>query len=247
MIIRRALSGGPPLPTKDQARAARRRGWNLRCNRCGGYGAILGRIDAALGCQRCGRPLGPSPSDDFCNQRCQEAWHAARTVALERYREAADYQVLSGDDRAGTGERPSDRPYDEAIGNGFVTPVRPCTRAYSTTNDLRIDLGITPQMVSRAERRLRDWEAALAQFRAAFTAHTERVIAEYDRLASAFDTLSAVAPLDDLPAFGIGQPQGIVQDPETPTPQQRALELRRTRNTGPDEPRRAPRTIGRPR
>lgn len=26
----------------------------------------LDRIDAATGCQQCGNPLGPSPSDDFC-------------------------------------------------------------------------------------------------------------------------------------------------------------------------------------
>jgi hypothetical protein len=32
-------SGGVPLSTKDQAREAQRFGWNLRCNRCGGWGA----------------------------------------------------------------------------------------------------------------------------------------------------------------------------------------------------------------
>ena len=30
---------GPPLPTADEAAAAGRRGHNIRCNRCGGYGA----------------------------------------------------------------------------------------------------------------------------------------------------------------------------------------------------------------
>ncbi|MGW3383284.1 hypothetical protein ACWDCO_24250 [Streptomyces albogriseolus] len=30
---------GPPLPTADEAAAAGRMGWNLRCNSCGGYGA----------------------------------------------------------------------------------------------------------------------------------------------------------------------------------------------------------------
>lgn len=32
-------SFGPPLPTPEEAAAAHRMGWNLRCNRCGGYGA----------------------------------------------------------------------------------------------------------------------------------------------------------------------------------------------------------------
>lgn len=30
---------GPPLPTAEEAAAAHRMGWNLRCNRCGGFGA----------------------------------------------------------------------------------------------------------------------------------------------------------------------------------------------------------------
>lgn len=30
---------GPPLPTPGEAAEAGRMGWNLRCNRCGGYGA----------------------------------------------------------------------------------------------------------------------------------------------------------------------------------------------------------------
>ena len=30
---------GPPLPTPEEAAEAHRIGWNLRCNRCGGYGA----------------------------------------------------------------------------------------------------------------------------------------------------------------------------------------------------------------
>jgi hypothetical protein len=36
----------------------------------------LARIDSATGCRQCGNPLGPSPSDDFCGEGCQHAWHA---------------------------------------------------------------------------------------------------------------------------------------------------------------------------
>lgn len=37
---------------------------------------IISAIDQATGCQQCGKPLGSSPSDDFCNEGCQTAWHA---------------------------------------------------------------------------------------------------------------------------------------------------------------------------
>lgn len=43
---------------------------------------ILDVIDAAIGCQQCGRQLGGSPSDDFCSEGCQRAWHAAHTEPL---------------------------------------------------------------------------------------------------------------------------------------------------------------------
>lgn len=39
---------------------------------------ILDAIDAAIGCQQCGGPLGASPSDDFCGEGCQRTWAAAR-------------------------------------------------------------------------------------------------------------------------------------------------------------------------
>ena len=45
----------------------------------------LTAIDAALGerdCQRCARPLGASPSSDFCSEGCQRAWHEQRTTTL---------------------------------------------------------------------------------------------------------------------------------------------------------------------
>lgn len=36
---RRARAFGPPQPTAEEAAEAGLIGWNLRCNRCGGYGA----------------------------------------------------------------------------------------------------------------------------------------------------------------------------------------------------------------
>lgn len=39
---------------------------------------IIAAIDTAVGCQRCGKPLEASVSDDFCSEGCQQAWHASR-------------------------------------------------------------------------------------------------------------------------------------------------------------------------
>jgi len=42
----------------------------------------LAAIDAAVGCQQCGRPLDGSVSDDFDTEECQTACHAARASRL---------------------------------------------------------------------------------------------------------------------------------------------------------------------
>lgn len=48
---------------------------------------FIAELDAAIGCQQCGSPLGDSPSDDFCTPDCQAAWSAARTAPLASYSE----------------------------------------------------------------------------------------------------------------------------------------------------------------
>ena len=42
----------------------------------------LAAVGAAVACQQCGRPLAGSVSDDFHTEKCQAAWHAARTSQL---------------------------------------------------------------------------------------------------------------------------------------------------------------------
>lgn len=54
---------------------------------------ILATIDAAIGCQQCGQPIGDSPSDDFCTPACQTAWSAARAEALNTYDEPDELPV----------------------------------------------------------------------------------------------------------------------------------------------------------
>lgn len=66
---------------------------------------VIARIDQAVGCQLCGKPLrdnGPSP--DFCKESCQEGWYAKRAsrrpeaavpsyVGLDRGEHAVGEQV----------------------------------------------------------------------------------------------------------------------------------------------------------
>ncbi|SFJ91254.1 Protein of unknown function [Amycolatopsis sacchari] len=40
-------------------------------------------IDEVIGtCNQCGRPLGESPSDDFCSENCQQVWRSANRVVM---------------------------------------------------------------------------------------------------------------------------------------------------------------------
>jgi hypothetical protein len=69
-------SGGPPLPTADEARWAGRRGWSLRCGRCGLFGATWQDGD------RPGRNLA------LCDEHTAE-------LAAERARHAAAMAELT--------------------------------------------------------------------------------------------------------------------------------------------------------
>jgi hypothetical protein len=43
---------------------------------------IISAIDTTTGCQQCGKPLGASPSADYCSEWCQRTWTARRSVPL---------------------------------------------------------------------------------------------------------------------------------------------------------------------
>jgi hypothetical protein len=43
---------------------------------------IISRIDAATGCQQCGKSLDLSPSQYFCGESCQRTWHSRRSISL---------------------------------------------------------------------------------------------------------------------------------------------------------------------
>lgn len=46
---------------------------------------IIDQIDAATGCQQCGKDLGRSVSDDFCSESCQTQWYQGRSAPLPLY------------------------------------------------------------------------------------------------------------------------------------------------------------------
>lgn len=52
---------------------------------------FIAQLDAAIGCQQCGNPLGDSPSADFCGADCQQAWTASRAQALSSYVEPVEH------------------------------------------------------------------------------------------------------------------------------------------------------------
>ncbi|PZS13235.1 MAG: hypothetical protein DLM60_21030 [Pseudonocardiales bacterium] len=52
----------------------------------------LTAIDNAIGdrkCRRCGQPIGPSPSPDFCSEDCQQTWHEQQAETPQTVRGTA--------------------------------------------------------------------------------------------------------------------------------------------------------------
>lgn len=58
---------------------------------------FIDQLDAAIGCQQCGGPLGDSPSDDFCGEGCQERWHATRPRRLAGPWKCGPVGIIPGD------------------------------------------------------------------------------------------------------------------------------------------------------
>lgn len=81
---------------------------------------FLTRLDAAIGCQQCGGPLGDSPSGDFCDDECQRAWRSQNAEPLPWSPDAA--LVYPGRDMATWS--PDRRPECTCSG----TSIRGCAR-----------------------------------------------------------------------------------------------------------------------
>jgi hypothetical protein len=195
---------------------------------------ILAAIDAAIGCQHCDAPLAGSVSDDFCGQACQHAWHAARTEQLAGYREPWD--------------RPAEFP-----GLGHDRWVSTAWRLPRSTGDRAADLRAArhalvmattdEQLAAVAVRMesLRDRQAAAAratweQLRPGIEALVELGRELFAGFAEGIRQVGeALAPV--LAEFG--KTRGLqAQRPDDRW--ERALQARRTRNTGPARRQRPP-------
>jgi hypothetical protein len=220
---------------------------------------ILDRIDAAVGCFNChGHLADDSPSGDFCSAECQAEWHASHAVPIERYREPWD--------------RPWDFPGvgTDAFRNATRTPRRlasnhlaplaidivlepaefrlPRMTGNLLTDVLALDRAIraatTPaqraacslRSAQLREGQLEAHQQMIRALRPAFEA-ASRSFAELGRqTAAALSAMAASVAQLPVPADNVDRAgRGDVME--------RALVAARSRNTGPDQRRRAPRRI----
>ena len=199
---------------------------------------VLAVIDAAVGCQTCGAELGPdAPSSDFCGPDCQDTWHAARAAALVGYREPWITCDLPG--------------------VGTSAHVSAQWRLPRETGDLNADmraLAVAWRLASTPEQRaacsLRK-ESLRSRYMARCAERTHRAMAGMVDLGSALRAnMAVVGEAFGRFAEGVREAVEAWQKLNTalttppPDPRERALQARRTRNTGPTSARRAPRTLG---
>lgn len=200
---------------------------------------ILGAIDAAVGCQACGGPLGKSPSDDFCRPECQDAWHAGHGDKLVGYREPWDIGDLPGIGRdvyemaewrlpRETADLNADM---RALGRAYAAAVTPEQRAACAVRAASL---LTRTAADRAER-ARVAAEALAQVGSALGQALQGVGEAFRRFGEALRPAAAAW-------------QKLTNTAPAPAdPRERALHARRHRNTGPPVRHRPPRQLGRPR
>lgn len=222
---------------------------------------ILAKIDAAVGCHACGGLLADdSPSGDFCSAECQAEWHATHVVPLVGYREpwyrpgefpgvgteafrSAPQQVEVS---AGSGyARVSTSWGAEQSGYAFNPwPVIDWSRTRVHV-DVDVDVADGSDAVALTFRvddqafelegvQTRGWSIGYQWVDevAEFIGVDPVVTPAYERhRLGSWHVAEDVVPIDDV----------------VPTAQERALEARRSRNTGPAVRRRAPRRIDSPR
>jgi hypothetical protein len=203
---------------------------------------IIAAIDHATGCQQCGGPLDGSPSDDFCDQDCQAAWSAARTVPLVGYREPWD--LLSGYDATPqrwvvgtveefTGPVERFRPLPLAGGQVYMADA-------GTPFEYLPGGGWSPLGVA-------DGEVLVTST----TPDGSSPLRDLTEAARRFDMATSVVSFEvaevnwDLMRryFGLDEPEKPREVDGPTDPRERALWLRRNRNTGPTRQQRPPRAI----
>jgi hypothetical protein len=223
---------------------------------------IVEQIDAATGCQHCEGPLGDSPSSDFCSPRCQWRWHAGRAEPLVHYKEPTDLaaHVHNQVELRSPHTTPSPagamvmhvRPDLSAFQPGgliealHVEPRTPYfARAFSggSIQPRRIDDDSVPALLSPGRVMLGfDGSRSSAVIVAAWRDEHVHFVAA---LSNAMHTMGAAVEHAGQ-ALGRLLPHlhaGPASRPEPADVMQRALDLRRARNTGPAHASRAPRRI----
>lgn len=207
---------------------------------------ILAAIDAAVGCQQCGCPLGASPSDDFCTSSCQEDWAAQHVEPLVGYREPWDrpwdFPGVGSD--AHQMRRPPAPPefrLPRSTGN-LNADSRAARRALSaaTTDEQRAAVQL--RIVSLEERHREAEQAQTEAFRRAMEDMAPRVQAVIADMGEWFRRFGEAL----RPVTAELQRIGTIHKPESTDQRERALAVRRNRNTGPAPRGRAPRSLGRP-
>ena len=174
---------------------------------------IFAAIDAAIGCQKCGSPLGESPSADFCGAGCQAAWHAGHVEPLTNYREAGHDFVVDAVRFNGPVEPTWDGPVCPVRMQGFSVGAAIIDETYHwPLADLVLADGTIERIYTDTVLGQRDWGTLT------FDGRFIQVVFDH--------------PFDQPP-----------DPPTRDEMMARALKARRNRNIGPVSRPRAPRTI----
>ncbi len=204
---------------------------------------LLERIDAAVApaCAVCAGPLGDSPSDDFCGPDCQQVWHAGRSVALERYQEPVDvpahvshrHEQFSPETtpqgllRAYSIRSAYGSPSDWVSIGAIADPQGLVVIRSGLIHRRALGDGERPVPVARIVDRAAGQAAVTVALQGIAELRTV-LVAAAGRVAEFLDAVRADHPPETSPV----------------DVRQRALQLRRNRNTGPAYRVRAPRRLG---
>jgi hypothetical protein len=220
---------------------------------------ILDRIDAAVGCFNChGHLADDSPSGDFCSAECQAEWHASHVVPIERYREPWDRpwdfpgvgtnafrHATRTPRRPASNHRaplaidivlePAEFRLPRMTGN-LLTDVLALDRAMGTATTPAQRAACSVRSAQLRERRLEAREQMIRALRPAFEAASRSIAELGQQMAAALSAASA--SFEQLRGAAGGVDRAVRGDV-----MERALVAARSRNTGPDQRRRAPRRI----
>lgn len=224
---------------------------------------IFEAIDRATGCHFREGPMGGSVSDLFCREECQQAWAARRVGAdvepvspFEHFRQRHMLTALGDGDLfftpVGT---------DPDLVNSAWTPagtIRTTDAPVTMGMDVDLNGNIAASFTRRVEGQPHVVYAVLdethvwrdEQLAAFMRVHHEALRARIAGMVAALSPAMVAlgeawrAASENFKAVHAALVEaGVVEKPLPADPQARALALRKRRNTGPQQQRRAPRAI----